>query len=101
MQAATLSADEFDLANKTRLGEGSFGVAYKIAWRGKGDFCVKCIPLRGINQFAFIYYFLLIGIYSVNSFRVFRGNLNFLRKLIVLMLFNTSVASFTMKNTTS
>ena len=63
----SLSPDEFDFDHKVKLGNGSFGTAYKIPWRNK-DYCVKCIPLKGIDPFDSIFLHLFIYYYNRKEF---------------------------------
>ena len=59
--SSSLSAYEFDFDHKEKLGAGASGVAYKISWRNKGAYCIKCINLDGVNPFVcYSLYFCLI-----------------------------------------
>ena len=60
-----LNAGEFRLAEKVKLGAGSFGCAYKVHWDRKNeDVCVKMFDRNNGNRYAIIFsYIVLLSFY--------------------------------------
>ena len=65
----SLSAKDFDLGRKVKLGSGSFGSAYRVRWRrgggrGEEDVCVKEFDIGSAKQFVYLFdLFIYIFIY--------------------------------------